>query len=148
MNLRKRILVIYVRLVAGMMLLALPFIFIPHGWMDAIHARMGMGELPDLPIIRYLTRSASALYGFYGALLLYLSFDVDRHRQILRFLALLSIGFGFLMVGIDVAAGLPPHWTWREGPIIVVESAILLWLLRFSSLESRGRRAAPDKISR
>jgi len=149
MNPHKRMLVIYVRLVAGMMLLALPFVFIPHAWMDAVHARMGLGELPDLPIIRYLTRSASALYGFNGALLLYLSFDVERHRRVLRFLALLSIGFGLLMIGIDVAAGLPSHWTWREGPIIIVESGVLLWLLRRSnSLGSRGRRAEPDTKSR
>lgn len=129
MNSRPRILVLYLRFIAGMMLLAIPFIFIPHAWMDAVHARMGLGELPDLPIIRYLTRSASALYGFYGAVLLYLSMDVRRHRPVLRFLARLSIAFGCLMIGIDVAAGLPSHWTWREGPIIIAESALLLFLL-------------------
>ena len=116
------------------MLLALPFIFMPHGWMDSIHAWLGLGELPDVPIVRYLTRSASALYGLFGALLMYLSFDVDRYRPALRFLAWLSVGFGMLMVGVDIAAGLPAHWIWGEGPIVVCESALLLGLLRWSQL--------------
>jgi hypothetical protein len=115
--------------------------------MNAIHAHLGLGELPDLPIIRYLTRSASALYAFYGTLLLYLSFDVDRHRPFLRFVALLSVGFGFLMIGIDMGAGLPSHWTWREGPIIIGESLILLGLLKANSPESPGTPAAPDRKS-
>lgn len=129
MNPLERILTLYLRIAASLMLLALPFILIPHAWMDALHARLGLGTLPDIPIIRYLTRSASALYGLHGALLLYLSFDVRRHLPVLTCLAWLGLGFGTVMIGVDLAAGLPAHWTWREGPIILLESGVLLALV-------------------
>ncbi|MGA1235623.1 MAG: hypothetical protein ACO34E_02035 [Limisphaerales bacterium] len=137
MKSRQRITLIYLRFVATMMLLALPFVFIPHEWMAAINDRMGLIELPDLPIIRYLTRSASALYAMYGALLLFLSLDVNRYHPALRFLATTGILFGFLITGIDIQAGMPPEWTWREGPIVILESAVLLALL--------GRKRFPQE---
>ncbi|MFM1942676.1 MAG: hypothetical protein RI897_1658 [Verrucomicrobiota bacterium] len=147
MKSRQRITLIYLRFVATMMLLALPFVFVPHDWMASINDRMGLVELPDLPIIRYLTRSASALYGMYGALLLFLSFDVNRYHPALRFLATTGILFGILVTGIDLQAGMPAEWTWREGPVVILESAVLLALLgrkRVDHPPATGALANPD----
>ena len=33
---------------------------VPYSWMDAIHQGLGMGKLPDAPIVGYLVRSGHA----------------------------------------------------------------------------------------
>lgn len=46
----------------GVMLAALFAVVIPQWCMVEIHCLLGLGELPDRPIVGYLARSASALY--------------------------------------------------------------------------------------
>ena len=43
-----------------MTLLALPAVFLPQAAMDAIHRSLGLGPLPEGPIVLYLARSLSA----------------------------------------------------------------------------------------
>lgn len=45
------------------MLTALVAVVMPYEWMNVIHRQAGLGELPHVPIVGYLTRSISALYG-------------------------------------------------------------------------------------
>ena len=45
----------------------------PFEWMKEIHRYLGMGELPDGPIMGYLTRSLSAMYAMHGAVELFVS---------------------------------------------------------------------------
>jgi hypothetical protein len=72
------------------MLTALVAVVMPYDWMNAIHQRQGLGELPHVPIIGYLTRSISALYALHGALLVFLAGDVRRFLPVVRFLALVD----------------------------------------------------------
>jgi hypothetical protein len=130
MSRAERTLVLLLRLSAAMLLLATVPVFMPHCWMDAIHRRIGLGELPDMPIVGYLTRSLSAMYAMHGALLLCLSLDVRRYLPLVRFLAVLAVVFGAGMVVLDCAVGLPLRWILGEGPFIVVLGAVLLWLAR------------------
>ena len=123
-------LVLLLRCAAMMMLLALGAVVMPFAWMDIIHRGAGMGPLPDVTIIHYLTRSASALYAGYGALILFLSFDVRRYRSVIMLNALLGMAFGVVMLVLDSAVGMPRHWTACEGPFIIALSAVLLWLSR------------------
>ncbi len=43
------------------MLTALGAVVMPFDWMNVIHRQAGLGELPDVPIVGYLTRSISGL---------------------------------------------------------------------------------------
>ena len=61
------------------MLTALGAVVMPFEWMNSIHRQVGLGELPHVPIVGYLTRSISGLYALHGALLLFLAGDVRRH---------------------------------------------------------------------
>ena len=76
------------------------------------------------------TRSIAALYGFHGVLLLVVARDPVRHRPIVRYLGVMNVVFGVLLILIDVHAGLPTIWTLAEGPPIVAMGAVVLYLSR------------------
>ena len=58
----ERILIWLLRLGGAVMLMALGAVVMPYEWMNVIHQRQGLGNLPHVPIVGYLTRSISALY--------------------------------------------------------------------------------------
>ena len=65
----------------------------------AAHASLGLGPMPQGPLVGYLIRSASALYALHGALALFLSFDVRRYWRVITFLAA-PMRIGTTLVGI------------------------------------------------
>jgi hypothetical protein len=130
MNRSERILAWVLRIGGAVMLTALGAVVMPFDWMNSIHQQLGLGELPRVPIVGYLTRSISALYALFGALLIFLARDVRRYRSVVRFLAVANIVFGALMLGIDRSVGMPIGWTAQEGPSVIVFGVIFLWLTR------------------
>jgi hypothetical protein len=130
MNARERALVVLLRVSGGVMLLALFAIVLPTEWMAATHRWLGLGEFPASPLVDYLTRSASALYAMYGGLLLVLARDVRRFASVIVYLAVTGLAFGVVMIGVDFAAGMPRYWSVGEGPLVLVLSAVILWLAR------------------
>jgi hypothetical protein len=125
-----RLLRFILRLFGTSSLFALIFVAAPFGWMDAIHARLGMGELPDAPVVGYLARSTSAFYALFGGLLWVLSFDLVRHRVVLMYLAFAIVGFGVALFAIDSAEGMPVFWRFWEGPMLVALGVTLVVLVR------------------
>ncbi len=123
-------LVILLRVIAVAAVLAIVPVFMPHAWMDACHRGLGLGELPETPIIVYLTRSLSAMYAFHGGLLWMVARDVRRYAAVITYLALAFIGVGVVMLWIDVKAGLPWFWTAAEGPFTILVGVGLLVLRR------------------
>ena len=102
---------------------------LPSEWMAAAHRWLGMGEFPNAPLTDYLIRSISALYGFHGVLVLLVAGDPLRYRRIVRYLAVMDIVFGLMMLAIDLRAGMPAIWTMCEGPPLVAVGVIILYLL-------------------
>ncbi len=102
--------------------------FMPFAWMEAAHRWLGMGQLPDAPIVHYLTRSASLLYAAHGAVVIYVSFDVRRYLPALRFVAYVLACCGISMTAIDLWSGMPWFWTVPEGPFFIVAAVVLGWL--------------------
>ena len=124
----ERILVWLFRVSGAMTLTALGAVFMPYEWMNMIHQRLGMGELPHIPIVGYLTRSVSALYALHGALLIFVSLDVHRYLPIVRFLGVAGVVMGVLLFGLDRAVEMPSQWANREGPFVVAISVVILLL--------------------
>lgn len=124
----ERLLALLLRLAGTVMCLAFLAAVMPTDWMVATHAQLGLGELPRLPIVDYLTRSLSARYGFHGLLLLFVARDVVGYRSIVTFIGMTNIAFGLMMVAIDLHAGMPAMWTMSEGPPIATFGAVLLYL--------------------
>ncbi len=94
--------------------------------MAKVHSWLGLGELPREPIVGYLTRSASALYALHGAMILFLSFDTRRYAPLITFLAIAALIHGTVMLGIDLAVGMPRWWTLVEGPAFAATGGIVL----------------------
>ncbi len=124
----ERVLVILLRLSAAMLLVAVVPAVMPWEWMAAIHRWLGLGELPQTPVVGYLARSLSAMYALHGALLLCVSLDVRRYRPIVRFLAAMNIAFGSGLIVLDSAVGLPRWWILGEGPPLIGFGCLLWWL--------------------
>ena len=124
------VLVILLRVAAVILLSALVAVVMPFPWMEDIHARLGMGELPDRPIVGYLARSCSLFYAMHGALLFFVSLDVPRFLPVIRFLGWLGVVFGVVIVPLDAAAGMPLWWTLGEGPFPLALGVAVLWLAK------------------
>jgi hypothetical protein len=111
------------------MLCALVFVFCPFGWMQAIHARIGMGELGYTPLLSYLIRTLSAMYATLGALILFISLDVERYSGLIRLLAWIAIVSGAGVTALDATLHLPLFWTATEGPFTIVLGLVLIALM-------------------
>ena len=119
------------RISGGVELCAVPFIFIPVAWMDAVHDRvLGFGPLPAGPIVEYMARSLSIMYAIHGAVVFRVSFDVARFRPLITFLGGLHVVIGLAVLGTDLSAGLPWWWVAGEGPGIAVGGVLVLVLAR------------------
>jgi hypothetical protein len=119
----------------AVMLLALIAVVMPFAWMDLVHRQLGLGKLPDAPIVDYLARSASALYAVHGALLIFAASDVRRYLPLVRFLAWVAVVFGPVMICIDHEAGLPVPWTVCEGSSIIAIGVVLLRLAKRTEVQ-------------
>jgi hypothetical protein len=126
----QHVLVLILRILGTIDLLAVAAVFLPLEWMAKAHAWLGMGLLPEQPIISYLTRSASALYALHGALILFISTDVRRYAPLIKFLAVAALVHGVALYLIDSIAGMPGFWIALEGPTVAASGVIVLMIQR------------------
>jgi hypothetical protein len=126
----EQLLKLILRLLGTASLSALAFVCAPHAWMDQIHAQLGMGSLPNQPVVGYLARSTSALYALVGGLLWMLSFDPKRHRAVLIHLGYSVIALGVILLFVDWLEGMPLWWKLWEGPFVIAFGVVLLSLTR------------------
>jgi hypothetical protein len=105
-------------------------IFLPLEWMATIHAWLGLGVMPEQPIVNYLTRSASSMYALHGAMILFVSTDVRRYAPLIRFLAIAALIHGVALFLIDTLAGMPGFWIVLEGPTVIATGIIVLMVQR------------------
>jgi hypothetical protein len=89
---------------------------------------LGLDTLPPEPIVGYLARSASVMYALHGLTVMYVSFDVLHYFRLIRFLAVIAIFHGVIMLGIDIGEGLPRWWQCLEGPCFAATGVVVLWL--------------------
>src|SRR5580704_7377115 len=68
---------ILLRIIGVLTLFALVGMFMPKSWMASTHQWLGLGELPDAPIVENLARSVSAFYALFGAVCLVLAADPE-----------------------------------------------------------------------
>ena len=118
------------RSVGGVSLVAVIFVFVPYSWMDGIHRWLGMGPLPDSPVVGYLARSTSAFYALLGGLFWVLSSDLSRYRPVLIYLGVALTLFGLTLLGVDWVEGMPLFWRLGEGPYVIVLGLAMLLLSR------------------
>jgi hypothetical protein len=138
---QKRFFRLFLRILGSAAGLAVLAVVMPYSWMDAIHQRLGMGKLPDEPIVGYLARSTSAFYALLGGLLWTVSFHLQRNRLVLRYLGVAIILFGITLFGVDLVEGLPLFWKICEGPSNMVFGIVILWIShRIKQISSEKNR--------
>ena len=124
-----KVLVILLRYFLGIPgLFALVAVFMPLSWMVATHRWLGLGEMPTAPVVEYLARSVSAFYALFGALCLVVATDLERYRPLVRFLGAVFALMSVVLLGVDLAVGMPWWWSASEGPGGVVLGALMFVL--------------------
>jgi hypothetical protein len=134
-----KVLAVFLRCLGVGSLFALVAVFMPVSWMAATHRWLGLGEMPTGPVVEYLARSLSAFYAIMGALCLVMAADLERYRPLVRFLGVAFALMSVVLLGVDLAAGMPWWWSASEGPGGVVFGALLFVLARPAS--SKGGTA-------
>ena len=125
---QERFFKLFLRIIGSAALLAIVAVVMPYSWMNTIHQRLGMGELPAEPIVGYLARSTSGFYALLGGLFWLASFDLHRHRLVLCYLGIVILIFGAALFIIDLLGGMPLYWSLTEGPINVTFGVVILTL--------------------
>jgi hypothetical protein len=82
---RERILVWLLRLAGAVEILAFIAVVMPRSWMEITNAWIGLGEMPDGPLLMFMIRQASYTYGVHGLSLWLIATDVDRFRPFVVF---------------------------------------------------------------
>jgi hypothetical protein len=111
---------------------------LPMSVMDQIHKLIGLGPMPQGPIVEYLARSTSMFYAIHGALVWFIASDLRRYRQLFWFYLWISLVFAAGLFLTDLSAGLPPRWTLVEGPIVATFIGVILVWFRKVELADRG----------
>ena len=130
---RTRFLKVFLRVTGSMALLAVFAVVMPYAWMNAVHQKLSLGELPAIPIVGYLARSTSAFYAMLGGLLWFVSFDLPHYRKLLNYLAAAIFFFGVTLWGVDVVEGMPGFWRNTEGPINMFLGTVIFYCNRSTS---------------
>ena len=132
------------RLFGSIEILAFFAVVMPRSWMEVTHASLGLGEMPGGPIIMFMIRQASYVYGMHGLLLWILAWDVIRFRPLVIFTGasyLLSAPVFFL---IDYSSGMPWFWTISD----TVGGALVGGALLFLSLRGARRTQEVTNLGR
>ena len=107
--------------------LAVLLAFLPWTVIEQIHSFVGAGELRQEPLIEYLVRSVSLLHAMFGVLLVLLSGDVARYRDLIRSLAKLLSLAAIILAFVDLQAGLPLWWLATQcGGLLGIGAYLLL----------------------
>lgn len=137
-----RCLVVVLRATAVLLLVAFVGASLPESWMKAVHEWGELGPWAGGALLVYLARVVSLLYGFFGLLALYMSFDVRRYRPLVRFMAAVSFAFVPIMFVVIWSAGLPTVWAVGEPASILLISA--LWYVASAPAKAAEPFTAPQ----
>ena len=121
----EQILKIILRISGILLITAFGAVLLPYEKMDQIHRQLGLGSLPQAPILDYLARSVSMFYGIHGVIVLYISFDLTRYIPILKLLCYLGFAFGITLFFIDINAPMPVQWAFTEGPFVILLNTVI-----------------------
>ena len=113
-------------------MLAFVAVVMPRAWMEASHAWLGLGEMPEGPLLMFMIRQASYVYGMHGVSLWVLASDVVRFRKLILLNAISFLLATPIFYMIDITSGMPLFWTVSDTLGCAFFGAALLWLDRLS----------------
>ena len=137
---RQRLLSALLRVAGACELFAFFAVVMPRSWMEASHAWLGLGALPEGPVLMFMIRQASYTYGMHGVSLFLLATDVERFRPLVRLNGLSFLLAAPVFFFIDTTSGIPWWWTLVDTLGCGTFGAALLWLTR--DADARGAAQA------
>jgi hypothetical protein len=130
---RKRLLVWLLRIAGATEILAFIAVVMPRSWMEISNAWLGLGEMPEGPLLMFMIRQASYTYGVHGLSLWLLASDVERFRPFVVFNGIAFLIAAPVFVLIDLSSGMPLWWTVSDPLSCGFLGAALLLLSRRAS---------------
>ena len=127
-SLQLRVIAWLLRVDGGFQLLACLAVLLPRATMSSLNDGLGLAPLPTAPLVGYLARSLSALYALYGTMTMFISFDIERYLPLLRIWSITFTAFGFTLLCVDLAEGMPSGWTLAEGPFVIAFGLLIFGL--------------------
>ena len=124
---KEKIQKILLQLAGAFEILAFIAVVMPRGWIEISHASLGLGVMPRGPVLMFLIRQASYIYGMHGVSLWVLSFDVKRFRPLVILNGIAYLLAGPIFIAIDYDSGMPLWWTIGDSVSCGVLGAALLW---------------------
>ena len=103
------------RLTGATEILAFISVVMPRAWMESAHIWLGLGVMPEGPILMFMIRQASYAYGMHGVSLWLLATDVRRYQPLIVFNAISFLLASVVFSLIDYTTGMPFWWTIVDG---------------------------------
>jgi hypothetical protein len=116
-------------LVGAAELLAFGAVLLPRSSMAAMHAWLGLGEMPHAPVFDSLMRQVSFTYGLHGVALLLIASDVVRYRPLVILSAIGYLITAPVFIAIDLSNGMPWYWIANNGGACLLIGVLLVALL-------------------
>ncbi|MEY4485181.1 MAG: hypothetical protein RL693_2633 [Verrucomicrobiota bacterium] len=121
------------RFVAIVQMLTFAVVFMPLSWIEVWHHWLGMGVMPDDPVLRYVIRGASYVQGAVGVLIWVMATDVIRYRPLIVTVAVINLASAPVFYLIDAIAGMPRFWCIFDFAYCFLAGGVLLALCLLSS---------------
>lgn len=131
-----RLTAIFLRIIAIVQMLTFAVVLMPVAWIASWHAWLGMGVMPDDPVLRYVIRGAAFVQGALGVLGWVIATDVVRYRPLIITLAAICLFAAPAYYFIDAMAGMPHFWCLFDFAYCGVAGGVLTLCLLSSSHES------------
>jgi hypothetical protein len=133
MRSHQRLQVLVLRLAGTLEMLAFGAVIMPRSWMEAGHEAVGLGTMPSGPLLEFMIRQASDVYGWGGVMLWFMSTNIPRYRPMLILTSLSFLLAGPVFAWIDISVGMPLFWILFDGIGCFSLGAALLWLNRLTN---------------
>ena len=127
------------RLAGAVEILAFLAVVMPRSWMEASHAWLGLGEMPHGPILMFMIRQASYVYGMHGVSLWVLASNVRRFQPLIVLNGISFTLAGLVFFVIDYSEGMPLWWTIEDSLGCAFFGIALLWLNLAGKLSRENR---------
>ena len=132
-------------MVGAVEMLAFGGVFLPRAWMEAIHAGMGLTEMPKGPVFDSVMRQVSFTYGVHGVALWFIAADVGRYRPLVILTAVGYLLAGPVFFAVDLHNGMPWSWIAGNGGSCLLIGALLLGLLWGEKAARKGAASTAQK---
>jgi hypothetical protein len=118
--------------------------FLPEAWLSTLHSWLGLGQMPDSVLLRYMIRGAAWSQGAFGVLFWVMASDVGRYRPLVITVAALYLAASPTFYFIDSAVGLRLAWClWDCLCCFLIGSVLLLFSLWPSSNQTAAANHLP-----